>query len=343
MIVACAVPTLLNPQSAVRKLAEISNAHPQLSAAAQQRWAAREMGVDADTFRNALNGGTVTPEMNSAEPQERDMRNISRRSFAAASLASALWMPADVRAMFANVAGIDVPPEVAARMSKDPTTVRGYIKMFDAVNTDEWGGGDVSISYQMPDGRRVWLYGDTLSAKNGFVHSTALIQKNGVLTPANGGRQILPNGGADPSDPSREIIYWIDGVKQGKTADQLLITAMEMSIGKAGPWDFRETSEGSSRQATVRVTAGGNMQFVKWNGYVPAPVKGNPHKANDFQDLGGGHVTYGTVTHDIKLANGKYLTTRSQNYTDPYDNHVGPNGFRWHDYRPTFSSTTRRP
>lgn len=224
--------------------------------------------------------------------------------------------------------------------SKDPTTVAGYVAMFNKVDTDLWGGGDVSISHQMPDGRRIWLYGDTLSAKNGFMHSTALVQKDGKLTPANGGKQILPNGGADPTDSAREIIYWPDNVKQGPTKNTLIVSAMEMSIGKGGPWDFRKTKEGQSRSSMVKVMPNGSMKFVKWLGYTPTPAKNNPHLTNDFKDEGGSHYTYGTIVHDIKLKNGKYLKTRSQNWTNPFEEHVGPNGFNWHDYRPTFGEAT---
>ena len=228
-------------------------------------------------------------------------------------------------------------------LEDEPTTVRGYQRMFDQVPVAQWGGGDVSISHQMPDGRRVWLYGDTLSEKNGFVHSTALVQSGSKMVVSKGGKQVLPNGGKDPADPNRELIYWPDGVRQGPTRDTLIVTGMEMSIGKGGPWDFRKTRDGSSREAVVRVDKAGNLEFMRWRKYVPTPTVGNPHLTDDFETLGPNHYAYGEVTHDIKLANGEYLTTKSQNYDDDFSNHVGPNGFRFKDYRPILGSTPTKP
>lgn len=226
------------------------------------------------------------------------------------------------------------------RNRRDPQTVREYVQMFNKVDTDLWGGGDVSISHELPDGRRIWVYGDTLSAKNGLVRNSALVQKDGVLTPSRKGKQLLPDGGTDPADPSRKVIYWPDSIKQGPTKDTVIITSMEMSVGPPGdPWDFRVLKEGQSRAAIMKVDAKGNLIFKRWKGYVPTPVENNPHLAADLIDHGNGHVSYGTVVHDIRLKDGSYLTTRSHNHTDAFENHVGPRGFEWWDYRPTFGST----
>lgn len=222
-----------------------------------------------------------------------------------------------------------------------PTTVAGYEKMFDKVPVAQWGGGDVSISHKLPDGRRVWLYGDTLSKNNGFVHSTALVQTGSKLHVSQGGKQLLPNSGKDPADPKRELISWIDGVKQGPTRNTLVVSSMQMSVGKANAWDFRNTREGQSRQAIVKVDDTGNMKFVKWKGWAPTPTKNNPHLTNDFVTEGPNHYTYGTITHDIKLADGSKLTTRSQNWDNSFDDHMNSDGsFRYRDWAPIFGKST---
>ena len=222
-----------------------------------------------------------------------------------------------------------------------PTTVAGYQKMFDKVPVAQWGGGDVGISHLMPDGRRIWLYGDTVSGNNGFVHSTALVQTGGKLHVSQGGKQLLPNSGKDPADPSRELIHWIDGVKQGPTPNTLVVSSMQMSVGKANPWDFRKTREGQSKKALVKVDGAGNLTFVKWQGWGPVPQKNNPHLANDFQTVGPNHYTYGKVTHDIKLADGSKLTTTSQNWDDPMTNHLNPDGsLKYSDWAPLFGKTS---
>lgn len=222
-----------------------------------------------------------------------------------------------------------------------PTTVAGYEKMFDKVPVAQWGGGDVSISHKLPDGRRVWLYGDTLSKNNGFVHSTALVQTGNKLHVSRGGKQLLPNSGTDPADPKRELISWIDGVKQGPTRNTLIVSSMQMSVGKADAWDFRNTREGQSRQAIVKVDDTGNMKFVKWKGWAPTPTKNNPHLTNDFVTEGPNHYTYGTITHDIKLADGSKLTTRSQNWDNSFADHMNSDGsFRYRDWAPIFGKST---
>lgn len=222
----------------------------------------------------------------------------------------------------------------------EPKTAAGYRKMFNKVPDAEWGGADVSISHRMPDGRRVWLYGDTLSKNNGFVHSTGIVQSGDKLHVSKGGKQLLPNGGKDPKDPKRDLIHWIDGVKQGPTPNTLIVSSMQMSVGKAGPWDFKKTRESQSKQAVVRVDKTGNMTFVKWKGWAPTPQKNNPHVANDLAIAGPNHYTYGRVTHDIKLADGSRLTTTSQNWDNDFSEHMNPDGsFRYRDWRPIFGSS----
>jgi len=139
------------------------------------------------------------------------------------------------------------------------------------------------------------------------------------------------------------LIHWIDGVKQGPTPNTLLVSSMQMSVGKANAWDFRNTREGKSKQALVKVDDAGNMKFVKWKGWVPTPQKNNPHVANDLAIAGPNHYTYGKVTHDIKLADGSYLTTTSQNWDDDFSNHMNPDGsFRYRDWAPIFGKSRTR-
>lgn len=222
-----------------------------------------------------------------------------------------------------------------------PTTVAGYRKMFNDIPVAQWGGGDVGISHKMPDGRRVWLYGDTVSKNNGFVNSTALVQTGGKMHVSNGGKQLLPKGGADPTDPKRKLLYWIDGVKQGPTRNTLVVSSMQMSVGKESAWDFRKTRPEQSRQAIVKVDRQGNLNFVKWKGWGPVPQKNNPHLATDFEQVSPNHYTYGKVTHDIKLADGSYLTTTSQNWDDPFENHMNSNGsLKYRDWAPIIGSSS---
>lgn len=214
-----------------------------------------------------------------------------------------------------------------------PTTVAGYRKMFAQVDTAEWGAADVSISQRLRDGRRVWLYGDTFSGNNGFVHSTAITQKGGTLHVSNGGAQLLPN---DAPVNGRESIYWIEAVSLFPNGD-LRIVAAPMSIGKASPWDFERRNE-QSRVARATVDAAGDVEFAGWTGWTAATPS-----TDDFTVVGPNHFTYGGFTHTIRLANGEWLRTVNQNWDDDFANHFDNGVLRYSDYRPLFSSTSTAP
>lgn len=60
--VSCPLPNPLDPQAALKKLAEVKQRRSALSPAAQERFAAREMGVDVPTFRAAIKGERALPQ-----------------------------------------------------------------------------------------------------------------------------------------------------------------------------------------------------------------------------------------------------------------------------------------
>lgn len=219
---------------------------------------------------------------------------------------------------------VDVPVNEITPMPA-PKSAKGFTKMWDQVSTDEWGAADVSLSVPMPDGRSVWLYGDTFSGNNGFVHSTAITQDGGNLHVSNGGKQLLPN---DPSVGGRESIYWIEaGTAVGK--DKIKVTAAPMSVGKDGMLDFQRRSM-LSRLGLVKVDSSGDAHFVKWLKWVP--------KKNGFFDVStnGKGVTYEHRAHpEFKLKSGKTLMTYNQNYNGPI--RVNADGtIDYGAYRPVF-------
>lgn len=62
------MPSPIDPVRARSKLAEIRQRRKALSASAQERFAAREMGVDVPIFRAALKGEVATPKVSSVTP-----------------------------------------------------------------------------------------------------------------------------------------------------------------------------------------------------------------------------------------------------------------------------------
>lgn len=195
-----------------------------------------------------------------------------------------------------------------------PTTVKGFQSMWDEVSPVVWGGGDVSLSVAMTDTRSVWLFGDTLSERNGFVHSSAVVQDGGTLHVSDKGEQLLPNG-------KRGEFYWIE---QAKRVDfkTLHVTAAPMYSGGNGSWNFRRALL-RSRVAEVTVSNDANLSFVKWVKYVKAPKQ--------YSDLTGNesHWTYETRAHkEFTLSGGKTLMTRNNNWAKLQSDLT--------KYRPTF-------
>lgn len=68
----CPLPAPLDPQAALKKLAEVRQRRSALSPAAQERFAAREMGVDVPTFRAALKGEHSLPTQTIKTPVKAD-------------------------------------------------------------------------------------------------------------------------------------------------------------------------------------------------------------------------------------------------------------------------------
>ena len=223
------------------------------------------------------------------------------------------------KAVAAVVASTPVAPAsaVVRCVKPAPSTAAGYAALWSTVPVDQWGAADLSISVPLPDGRVVWLYGDTMS-QGRFVHSTAITQDRGCLHVSHAGAQLLPN-----DDPHH--IYWI----QSATADQrgLRIVARSVSLVGTGAWDFRDG--GYSRTAHAKVDAAGNVTFVGWVGGKTFSKAPNPGELYPLP--GKCHFGYSRQEHpEAVLASGRTLVTMAQNWDcgplRPFD-----------DYRPLWS------
>lgn len=188
-----------------------------------------------------------------------------------------------------------------------PTTAEGYARMFAAtVAKGEAGAGDVSLSAPLPDGRVVWLFGDTFSPRNGMVHSSAIVQTGGRLHVSDHGAQVLPNGKATGG---RKVIHWIEAAT-ATGSNRLTVTAAPMSVGSANGWDFHR-ADARSRTATVRVTPAGDVRFVRWTGWTTAPA---PFADFDYGTDSPGHVTYEHRAHPWADIDGGVLMTHANNH-----------------------------
>lgn len=217
-------------------------------------------------------------------------------------------------------AAAPLPPRdvVVLPSAKAPASAAGFQAMFDKVSTHEWGGGDVSTSVRLVDGRSVWLYGDTLSRKHGMVNSTALTQTGSTLHVSHGGAQLLPKGWN--AGDGRKIVYWIETARHAG-GNKVDVTVAPMSIGSGNVWDFRRATD-KSRVAHLAVARNGDVNFTGWGGWVPEPYvdktllgiwQGVPeHLAADP-----GAVFYRKNAHpQFRMASGKVLKSICRNRTD---------------------------
>lgn len=225
---------------------------------------------------------------------------------------------------------------VATMSVPAPTTAAGYQKMFDSLNTDEWGGADVAISVPMGQ-RSVWLFGDTLSGYHGMVNSTAITQDGGSLHVSYGGNQLLPQ--ADDDAQGRHVVYWIEGARKvgTNTIEVIVAPTWVSSDGQSGMGWGRETK--LDRTGIITLRESGDVDFTRWTGWTTAPkldtrflgVKdGAP-----FQQTG--VLFYGKRTHpEAHLAGGKTLVTICRNSITPAK--LANGGVNYAAYRPYFTT-----
>lgn len=216
-----------------------------------------------------------------------------------------------------------------------PTTAAGYTALFNALPSKQWGAADGAETVALPDGRSLWLFGDTFSDDR-FVHSTAITQDRGCLHVSHAGAQLLPN------DPNGDI-YWIDHATTA--AGQVTVIAERMSLTGSCTFCFHDT--GVTVAAAVTVSAAGDATFVRWIGparkIAPAVTLTYPRGALDVHYRARTLLRLHSVAHEwiyspwlhpeLRLASGKTLLSMGHNWDD------GRPGLE--NYRPLFFEVTR--
>ncbi len=194
------------------------------------------------------------------------------------------------------------PPPTCTRMA--PTDAAGYQAMFDAKNDMTWSGGDQASSLLLPDGRTVWLFGDTMLGTQGpaggyepgwrMVNNSMVIQDGGCLRGLNGplGDDLIP-------DPAEGEFYW----PQHGVIDQGRLIVLVTRIAKTGDSLFEFEIRGVDAAVfTVPTTRDGVPTLME---VVPTPWS----SAGDLGALYGQavvsdgvhHYLYGTARVDAPL------------------------------------------
>lgn len=174
----------------------------------------------------------------------------------------------------AAAAGVDARPALAAACTKPAPSVAGFGAAIDARRNTSWTAADLTSSINLTDGRRLWLYGDTITSGlapggPGVVSSTftarnsAMVQDKGCFTP-------LLNGAADTASS------WIpelgdqwswpgDGYARGGTVWLWATRLTRVSSGLLG-FEAQAVDLVEIDQATMAIRA------VHRNRYAASPI-----------------------------------------------------------------------
>lgn len=139
-----------------------------------------------------------------------------------------------------------------------PRTIQEVEAMFALVPERTWGGSDGAISTAFPDGRIVWMFGDTITELDDFggfriLYNSALVQLGSTLiVPERGKVQPVPNVSGK--------YYWPCGVTRWSDT-QLLVCCLELQ--NPGP------EQTNVRACLVTLTSDNRVVFDRWLTYWP--------------------------------------------------------------------------
>jgi hypothetical protein len=204
---------------------------------------------------------------------------------------------------------VDVPADAAAARrtcGAEPTTAAGWQRLWDA-QSGAWAGGDGASSTRLPDGRLLWLFGDTfvgsVDASGHRDPRTRLVRNSVVVTDGTCVDVVSTRTDAFPGRsgswlwPTHAVV-----VAAGRpgTPSRLVVFAQRVVRAGIGTWAFRRTG-----------TAVTSLE-VPWRG---TPVVGAVRDLPASQILWGAAVVtqgpttwvYGTQAVDQPLVFGREL------------------------------------
>lgn len=139
-----------------------------------------------------------------------------------------------------------------------PTSGVGYGKLWDSLDKSRWSSGRAVAKVPMPDGRTVWLYGQT-TARRGkkevlSAYSTAITQRGGCLHVSGLGTDVFP------AEDAGGIVYSIiSGIAAGP--DSILVTALRLKLSDSCQGCFTQTG---TRAALLGLDSRGDLKLREW-------------------------------------------------------------------------------
>lgn len=100
---------------------------------------------------------------------------LTRRTFLQGALLAAIGADTVMSASPARAASLTAP---------QPRTAADYAKVFNSLPPDEWLAADAATSIRLPDGRELWMFGDTFRT-GAMDHNSFILQNGGNFTVLN--------------------------------------------------------------------------------------------------------------------------------------------------------------
>ena len=113
--------------------------------------------------------------------------------------------------------------------------------------TTGWTGGDATYSVKLPNGKQLWMFGDTFIdqvSENGtrpsfrLINNSLVLQDGDELTTYHGGTAVNPTSFVQPTEPNRW--YWPGDATFAN--DTLYLFMQGFGNDTGGAWDFYRTS-----------------------------------------------------------------------------------------------------
>lgn len=200
--------------------------------------------------------------------------------------AGLLTAPAAARALVDGPPARTAPSPVAASSSApgtacgpEPTSGPAWEALFDSLSAG-WSGGDGAASVRLPDGRLLWLFGDTFTgsvSSSGRRGTDARIVRNSIVVTDGGcARVATPGAAALPGGSDGSWLWPTAGVvsSPGARGAPSTVTVFAQRVQRTG----------SNPLGFERVGAAVLQVSVPWHG---VPVVGTP------RDLPAGSVLWG--------------------------------------------------
>ena len=226
---------------------------------------------------------------------------------AATAQGAASLTPVTDRAVAGMATDAAVTAQATACRTPAPRTAAGFQALFDRLEGG-WAGGDGAESVPLPDGRTLWIFGDTIvgrSAESGggyapgvrMVRNSFVLQDRGCLHPVNGpgGREVLATRG----DGS---FYWpTAGIVD---AGRLFLFASRMRVTGIDSFAFQQVG---TDVAIIDVPRGGAPVVRVVRHVSPSDGTAVPSWGQALARSGGWLYVYGTRTDPRPYQFGKEL------------------------------------